>query len=87
MKTLTVRLPLSIIADLEAESRRRKISKSDIIRERLQRHGEGLTDTGSDPLAGLRDIIGSVKGLPHDLSARKKDYLRNLRYGQNHPRG
>jgi len=83
----TGRMPDRQVADLEAESRRRKISKSDIIRERLQRHGEGLSDTGPDPLAGLRDIIGSVKGLPHDLSARKKDYLRSLRYGQDRPRG
>ena len=87
MKTLTVRLPLSVIADLEAESRRRKITKSDVVRDRLQRGGEAAAGAGPDPLEGLRDLMGSVEGLPRDLSARKKHYLRNLRYGQNHPRG
>jgi len=36
MKTLTVRLPEPLLADIEAESRGRKISKSDVVRERLQ---------------------------------------------------
>jgi Arc/MetJ-type ribon-helix-helix transcriptional regulator len=37
MKTLTVRLPEPLVADIEAESRGRKISKSDVVRERLER--------------------------------------------------
>jgi Arc/MetJ-type ribon-helix-helix transcriptional regulator len=36
MKTITVRLPEPLVADIEAESRGRKISKSDVVRERLQ---------------------------------------------------
>ena len=36
MKTLTVRLPAALVADLEAESRERHRSKSDIVRERLK---------------------------------------------------
>ena len=35
MKTLTVRLPEALVAQIEAESRRRKLSKSDVVRERL----------------------------------------------------
>jgi Arc/MetJ-type ribon-helix-helix transcriptional regulator len=35
MKTLTVRLPETVVAEIEAESRRRKLSKSDVVRERL----------------------------------------------------
>ena len=36
MKSFTVRLPESLVADIEAESRGRRISKSDVVRERLQ---------------------------------------------------
>jgi Arc/MetJ-type ribon-helix-helix transcriptional regulator len=36
MKTLTVRLPESVVAEIDAESRKRKVSKSGIVRERLQ---------------------------------------------------
>src|SRR5438093_685934 len=40
MKTLTVRLPEPLVAEIEAESRVRKVSKSDIVRERLQAASE-----------------------------------------------
>jgi Arc/MetJ-type ribon-helix-helix transcriptional regulator len=35
MKTLTVRLAEGLVAEIEAESRGRRPSKSDIVRERL----------------------------------------------------
>ena len=35
MKTLTVRLPEALVAEIEAESRDRKLPKSDVVRERL----------------------------------------------------
>ena len=34
MKTLTVRLPEALVAQIDAESRRRRLSKSDVVRER-----------------------------------------------------
>jgi Arc/MetJ-type ribon-helix-helix transcriptional regulator len=37
MKILTVRLPDALVAEIEAEARRRTISKSDVVRERLTR--------------------------------------------------
>ena len=36
MKTLTVRLPEPLAAAIEAESRERGVSKSDVVRERLE---------------------------------------------------
>ncbi len=90
MKTLTVRLPENLIADIESESRSRNISKSDVVRERLQSAGHAAPPKRRRPsfkeLAG--NLIGSVKGdgLPADLSARKKTYLRELGYGQNRNR-
>jgi len=78
MKMLTVRLPESLAAAIEAESRLRNISKSDIVRERLQRTFPGESDS---PASALADLIGSVKDLPADLSARKTGYLRATGYG------
>ncbi|HEX3982323.1 MAG TPA: hypothetical protein VGG48_00410 [Rhizomicrobium sp.] len=80
MKTLTVRLPEVMAADIERESRRRRVSKSDVVRERLQRTAK--KDTGLASLDAIADIIGSVDDLPADLSARKKDYLRTTHYGR-----
>jgi Arc/MetJ-type ribon-helix-helix transcriptional regulator len=85
MKTLTVRLPERLVAQIEAESRRRNLSKSDIIRERLALAGSSRSQSlaAHDAIA---DLIGSVKGLPADLSASTKKYLRATRYGRKHPR-
>lgn len=80
MKTLTVRLPDSLAAEIEAESRRRSVSKSDIVRERLERAPAGAAEPNPASY-DIADLIGSVDGLPADLSARKKHYLR-LGYGR-----
>lgn len=81
MKSLTVRLPDSLLDEITTESRGRRISKSDVIRERLQRGGESGQEQ-PDTLAGIADLIGSVDGLPADLSARAKHYLRATEYGR-----
>lgn len=84
MKTLTVRLPEPLAADIDAEARRRQASKSDIVRERLQRASprrQGM------PLDSVADLIGSVEDDgPEDLSARKKEYLRATGYARKHTR-
>jgi Arc/MetJ-type ribon-helix-helix transcriptional regulator len=40
MKSVTVRLPESLVDDIEAEAQKRKMSKTDIMRERLSRNME-----------------------------------------------
>jgi hypothetical protein len=84
MKTLTVRLPDALVAQIEAESRKRKLSKSDVVRERLS----APSDTGKHPpsLEAIAHLIGSVKGLPPDLSANTKKYLKATGYGLKRPR-
>ncbi len=84
MKTLTVRLPESVVAELDAESRKRKVSKSDIVRERLQ--AGPIRGQSRSALDGIADLIGSVDGLPEDLSARRKHYLKSTGYGRKRPR-
>jgi Arc/MetJ-type ribon-helix-helix transcriptional regulator len=84
MKTLTVRLPQALVADIEAESRGRNISKSDVVRERLERAPRRRRRAAS--LQAIADLIGSVDGLPGDLTTRKKEYLHTTSYGQKRPR-
>jgi hypothetical protein len=85
MKTLTVRLPEALVAQIEAESRRRKLSKSDVVRERLTQAG-GLRRGQPALLDSIADIVGSVEGLPPDLSTRTKEYLRSTGYGRKRTR-
>jgi Arc/MetJ-type ribon-helix-helix transcriptional regulator len=85
MKTLTVRLPEDLAAQIEAESRAQGRSKSDVVRDRLRSAGNAQGDA-VDPLASIRDLIGSVDGLPVDLSARKKEYLKSTGYGRKRRR-
>lgn len=85
MKTLTVRLPEPLVAEIEAESRGRRVSKSDIVRERLQAAPASAGQRTSS-LDAIADLVGSVDGLPADLSAHKKRYLRATGYGRQRPR-
>ena len=81
MKTISVRLPDALAARLEAESRARKMSKSDILRDRLA----SAPPMRTDPLADIADVIGSAEGLPADLSSNIKRYLK-AGYGRKRPR-
>lgn len=83
MRTLTVRLPDSLVNQIEAESRERGLSKSDVVRERLSQPTSPPARPPS--LEAIADLIGSVKGLPADLSTRKKHYLK-AGYGRKRSR-
>ncbi len=83
MKSLTVRLPDQLVREIEAESRERDCAKSDVIRERLRR---GATSSSSARLNLIADLIGSVDGLPADMSGRRKRYLKTTGYGKKRPR-
>ena len=85
MKTLTVRLPEALVAQIEAESRKRKLSKSDVVRERLRRAGPAAGEFPASYLA-IADLIGSVKSGPADRSTRVKHYLKSTGYGRNRTR-
>jgi hypothetical protein len=82
MKTLTVRLPEALVAEIEAESRQRRRSKSDVIRERLSLAGRPRLRAAP----AITDLVGSVPGLPADLSRRKKRYLQSTGYGRKRAR-
>ncbi|MGH6611000.1 MAG: ribbon-helix-helix protein, CopG family [Burkholderiaceae bacterium] len=84
MKTLTVRLPEELVASIDSEAQQRSISKSDVVRERLQLTGSKRRTPRS--LSAIADLIGAVDGLPADLSSKKKHYLKVTRYGRNRHR-
>jgi hypothetical protein len=57
MKTLTIRLPDSLVAEIEREARIRRISKSTVVRERLARQRRT-----APPIGSMRDLIGDLIG-------------------------
>lgn len=71
------------MAQIEAESRTRRLSKSDVVRERLAAPGRRRKPNSTDTIA---DLIGSVDGLSSDISARKKYFLKATGYGRKRPR-
>jgi Arc/MetJ-type ribon-helix-helix transcriptional regulator len=85
VKTLTVRLPETLVVNIEEESRARKVSKSDVIRERLEYPARSPHSRRVSPDA-IADLVGSVDGLPVDLAAKKKAYLKAGGYGRKRTR-
>ena len=83
MKTLTVRLPEALLAEIEAESRGRNLLKSDVVRERLSDFPRRRRSASLDVIA---DLVGSVGGFPADLSEWKKARLKATGYGRMRPR-
>ena len=87
MKSLTVRLPDSLVTEIEHESKTRHVSKSDVVRERLH-HPQCAAVAGGSMRELIGDLIGSVRndGLPADLSSNKKKYLPALIRAKKHHR-
>jgi hypothetical protein len=82
---MTVRLPDTLADEIEIEARERGVSKSDVVRDRLER---ARPESKLPPqLEDIADLIGSIDDdLPADLSARKKHYLRVYGFGRDRPR-
>jgi Arc/MetJ-type ribon-helix-helix transcriptional regulator len=85
MKTPPVRLPEVMIAQIKAESRRRRLSKSDVVHERLTVAGKSR-ERQRAALDAIADVVGSVDWLPRDLSARTKKHLKSTGYGRQRTR-
>jgi len=81
MKTLTVRLSDVLASEIDAESRARRVSRSDVVRERLEGRPATSAKTHLTTLDLIGDLVGSVDGLPPDLSERTTDVLKATGYG------
>ncbi len=90
MKTITVRLPERLAAEIESESEAAGTSKSDVVRRRLEGTPPHRPHTKRAPtfFELAADLIGSVddEAIPRDLSARRKSYLKKWGYGKNRHR-
>jgi hypothetical protein len=72
--TISLKLPKHLLALLEAESRSRRVTKSSLVRECLEK------ELAPSPQSGGRltcyhlahDLAGSIKGLPKDLATNPK---------------
>jgi Arc/MetJ-type ribon-helix-helix transcriptional regulator len=86
MKSRSFRLPDDIIEDIEAEARRRKVSATEVVRERLSGAASPATSRESwkDSLA---NFVGAVDELPHGGDSRNiKAALKASGYGRNRSR-
>ncbi|MDE0026685.1 MAG: ribbon-helix-helix domain-containing protein [Spirochaetaceae bacterium] len=68
MKTLTVKLPERLAASLERAAKHARVSKSEIVRDILDRHLAGTPPSAVD-LAG--DLAGCVDSGLGDLSTNR----------------
>ncbi len=78
MKTISLKLPDTLLARLEEEARVRRITKSELVREGIERvlDGNRVAEEASCYNLG-RDLAGSLKGLPADL-ATNPDHLEGF---------
>ena len=73
MKTLTVKLPDPLFAEIASDAKARRTSKSEIVRERLARSGV----SGNSLWSRMEDLLIEQDSLPKDLSSNKahlRDY-------------
>ena len=82
MKTLTVKLPDPIFAEISTAAAARSVSKSEIVRERLTRRNHPDRSGQRSLWSQMEDLVIQSDSLPRDLSANKT-HLAN--YGKNRP--
>ena len=79
MKTISLKIPESLDAELQAAAHRHRRAKSQIVRDALQQHlAPGQNKGRASALDLLQDLVGCVEG-PADLSVNEKhleDYGR-----------
>jgi metal-responsive CopG/Arc/MetJ family transcriptional regulator len=75
MTTITVKLPEELEAQLDVAAKRRQTSRSEVIRQLLE---QGLRKPRQTEAASCyelaKDLCGSVKGVPRDLSTNKRHF-------------
>jgi hypothetical protein len=80
MKTLTVRVPDALFAEIVGAAKARNVPKSEIVRERLAR--KPTAAKRSSLWSTMEDLVIEADALPTDLSSNRK-YLKG--YGKNGP--
>jgi Arc/MetJ-type ribon-helix-helix transcriptional regulator len=73
MRTISLKVPDELLEQLTRTARKRRVTKSDLIRESLEKglYEEPAARTPSC-LDLARDLAGTVKGMPEDLADNPK---------------
>ena len=78
MRTISLKLPEDLLADLEREAKARRVSKSVLVRESMEKALRHRSRRGAASCFDLaRDLAGTVKGLPRDLASNPK-YMKGF---------
>ncbi len=82
MKTLTLKVPEDLFAEIASAAQARNVSKSEIARERLQRKpARTQRSAGPSLWQRMEDLVIKADSLPSDLSSNKS-HLKG--YGRAH---
>jgi predicted transcriptional regulator len=73
MQTISLKLPDDLLDQLENEAKARRVTKSWLVRESLEKALRKQTPAGAASCYDLaHDLAGTVKGLPKDLADNPK---------------
>ena len=73
MRTISVKLPDELHSQLAREAKARRVTKSSLVRESLEKDLHEQPSAGAVSCYDLaRDLAGTLKGLPKDLAGNPK---------------
>ena len=72
MQTISLKLPDDLLAQLEQEAKARRVTKSLLVRESLEKALRGRPPAIASCYDLARDLAGAVKRLPRDLANNPK---------------
>jgi hypothetical protein len=73
MRAISVKLPDELLAELAREAKARRVTRSWLVRESLERRLREKPRGGAVSCYDLaRDLAGTIKGLPKDLADNPK---------------
>lgn len=73
MRTISLKLPDNLLAQLDHEAKARRVTKSWLVRESLEKALHQPSPAGVVSCYDLaRDLAGTMKGLPKDLADNPK---------------
>jgi hypothetical protein len=73
MQTISLKLPDELLAQLEHEAKAKRVTKSSLIRESLEKALRQQSPAGVVSCYDLAcDLAGTVKGLPKDLASNPR---------------
>jgi predicted DNA-binding protein len=77
MRTISVRLPDDLIAELVREAKVRRVTKTSVVRESLEKTLRSKSDKPLSAYDLTKDLIGKFKGAPKDLATNPK-YMKGF---------